>query len=98
MAAEPVAAYSKPGERGVRQLVPFPACPHCGAPSRPVNEELLGRAYDEVNPEIRLLARLCEHCRQRLQRKQFLATNSEDEALEQTDQGRTDRGQKGEAE
>jgi hypothetical protein len=51
-----------------------------------------------VNPEIRLLARLCEHCRQRLQRKQFLATNSEDEALEQTDQGRTDRGQKGEAE
>ena len=112
MAAEPVAAYSKPGERGVRQLVPFPACPHCGAPSRPVNEELLGRAYDEVNQEIRLLARLCERCRQRLQCKQFLATNSEDEPLERIQkrmnqermnqermiQERTDQGRKGEAE
>ena len=107
MAAGPVAACFKPGERGVQQLVPFPTCPHCGEPSRPVNEELLGRAYDEVNPEIRLLARLCERCRQRLQGKQFLAANPEGESLERTqkrtDQERmnqepTDQGRKGEAE
>ena len=67
-----------------------------------MNEELLGRAYDEVNQEIRLLARLCERCRQRLQCKQFLATNSEDEAQirmnqERMNQGRTDQDRKGEA-
>jgi hypothetical protein len=64
---------------------------------------LLGRAFDEVNPEIRLLARLCERCRQQLQSKQFLATNIDDEAQirtdqERTGQKRTDHGRKGEAE
>jgi len=72
-------------------------------PSRPVNGQLLGRAFDEVNPEIRLLARLCERCRQRLQSRKFLATISEDNSLERiqermnrerTDQERTDQGRK----
>jgi formate hydrogenlyase subunit 6/NADH:ubiquinone oxidoreductase subunit I len=103
MAAGPVAAYFKPGELSVQHLAPVPACPQCGEPSRPVNEALLGRAFDEVNPEIRLLARLCERCRQQLQSKQFLATNIDDEAQirtdqEQTGQKRTDHGRKGEAE
>lgn len=103
MAAGPVAAYFKPGELSVQHLAPFPACPQCGEPSRPVNEALLGRAFDEVNPEIRLLARLCERCRQQLQSKQFLATNIDDEAQirtdqERTGQKRTDHGRKGEAE
>ena len=103
MAAGPVAAYFKPGELSVQHLAPFPACPQCGEPSRPVNGQLLGRAFDEVNPEIRLLARLCERCRQHLQSKQFLATNIDDEAQirtdqERTGQKRTDHGRKGEAE
>ena len=107
MAGVPVAAYFKPGQLGVQHLAPFPACSQCGGPSRPVNGQLLGRAFDEVNPEIRLLARLCERCRQRLQSRKFLATISEDNSLERiqermnrerTDQERTDQGRKGEVE
>jgi len=82
MASEPVPAYFKLGERGAQQLVPFPVCPRCGAPSRPVNEELLGRAYEEVNENIRELAHLCSRCRQQLQRKQFADTDLGDEPQE----------------
>jgi formate hydrogenlyase subunit 6/NADH:ubiquinone oxidoreductase subunit I len=92
MSAEPVPVYFKPGDLGILRLVPLPTCPHCGAPSRPVSEALLARAYDEVNQDIRQLARLCERCRQHLQRKQFAATNPEDATP------RTIQDQKGEAE
>lgn len=62
-AAAPV--YTRPGELRVEVRVPFPACVSCGAPTRPVTEALLRRAYAQVGGEARELARRCERCRRR---------------------------------
>lgn len=58
-------SYSRPGERAVRHLVAFSACPECGAPVRPVTADLLARAFGEATAEMRDLLARCERCRRR---------------------------------
>jgi uncharacterized protein with PIN domain len=74
MSAEPLPPYARLGELGVRQLVAFPMCPDCGAPVRPVTDELISRAFDHIKEDTRSLMHLCERCRRRrLQRSLFIA-------------------------
>jgi hypothetical protein len=58
-------AYERPGELSVCHLVPFPACPECGAPVRPVTPDLLARAFEHATEETEQRLRLCERCRRR---------------------------------
>jgi Fe-S-cluster-containing hydrogenase component 2 len=78
MASEAPPAYFRLGELGVRHLVPFPVCPECGAPVRPVSEELLGRAFEHLTDDIRDLARRCERCRRRRLQRSLTVTAFED--------------------
>lgn len=74
MSAEPLSPYARLGELGVWRLVAFPACPDCGASTRPVTDELISRAFDQIKEDTRALVRLCERCRRRrLQRSLFIA-------------------------
>lgn len=69
MSSEPPPAYARCGALAVHRLVPFPACPECGARVRPVTAELLARAFEHATDETSALLRLCERCRRkRLQR------------------------------
>jgi Fe-S-cluster-containing hydrogenase component 2 len=58
-------AYTRPGELRSEVRVPFPPCPACGALTRPATEAFLARAFAQVGPETRALARRCERCRRR---------------------------------
>lgn len=74
MDPKPAPVYAKPGELDVLHRVPFPVCRQCGAPTRPLTEELLRRAFDQVEEGVRELLSLCERCRRRrLQRNMFAA-------------------------
>ena len=84
MAAEPLPAYSRLGELGVRHLVPFPVCPDCGIPVRPVTEELIRHAFEQIKEDTRELMRRCERCRRRRFQRSLLAAmsgKSEEKAL-----------------
>lgn len=68
---QPVPAYARPGELAVRTLVTFPACPDCGAPTRPAPEELAHRAFAEVTDETRALLHRCDRCRRKIMQKKL---------------------------
>jgi formate hydrogenlyase subunit 6/NADH:ubiquinone oxidoreductase subunit I len=76
MLAEPSPAYTRVGELEVLYMIPFPACPDCGAPVRRVTDELLGRAFEQVTEETRELMRRCERCRRRRLQQSLLAAGS----------------------
>ncbi len=65
MRHEPLPAYMARGELAHHEAVAFPACPECGARSRPVTEILVSRAFDAPTDATRDLLRLCERCRRR---------------------------------
>jgi uncharacterized protein with PIN domain len=73
MSAELSPAYTWVGQLEIRHLVPFPACPDCGVPVRPVTEELIRRAFEEVKQDTQELMRRCERCRRRLQQGLLVA-------------------------
>lgn len=73
MESQPVRAYFQFGELQERVAVPLPLCVECGAPMRPVTEELLHRAFPDITDSVRESVRLCERCRRhRLQKSLFL--------------------------
>ncbi len=65
MASQRPPVYTKAG--GLRQshCLAYPRCLECGRPAHPVNDAVLGRAFDEITAEIRAWSRLCGRCRQR---------------------------------
>ena len=78
MESIPVPVYSRLGELAMQQHVPFPACPGCGAPTRPLTEELLRRGFEYVEEDTRKLLRLCERCRRRRLQRNLIAAACED--------------------
>lgn len=78
MESEPAPVYSRPGELNVLQRVPFPLCRSCGAPTRPLTEEFLTRAFDRVEEPVRELLSLCERCKRRRLQRNMLAAAAED--------------------
>ena len=80
MGRDPLEPYEVPGERSVKHVVEFGACPECGEPVRTAHDELLRRAFDNMSDQIRGLVRLCERCRRmRLQSGMRLVANNEQE-------------------
>jgi formate hydrogenlyase subunit 6/NADH:ubiquinone oxidoreductase subunit I len=77
MEPAPAPIYTKPGELRVEFAIALPLCPQCGAPSRPVTDDLLNLAFDHAVPDdTRVLVKLCERCRRRrLQRNLFAAAH-----------------------
>jgi hypothetical protein len=73
MAAEPLPPYLQVGQLAVRHQVPFPACPDCGTPTRPVTQELMHRAFAQVKEDAQELLRRCERCRRRRLQQSLLA-------------------------
>lgn len=65
MAAAPAAPYARRGQLAALHRVELPACPDCGAPTRPVTAELLRRAFAHAGEDAPELARRCERCRRR---------------------------------
>jgi ferredoxin len=57
--------YTRRGELASEVRVPFPPCAVCGAPTRPVTEAFLERAFAQVGAEAKDRARRCERCRRR---------------------------------
>jgi Fe-S-cluster-containing hydrogenase component 2 len=55
--------YRRLGALREVHTVPYPACPRCGRPARPVNDRLLRAAFDAVPEQVRERARLCDRCR-----------------------------------
>jgi formate hydrogenlyase subunit 6/NADH:ubiquinone oxidoreductase subunit I len=78
MDPKPVPAYSKSGELDVVHRVAFTKCPECGAPTRPVTEELISRAFAHANDEVRQLVHLCERCRRRRLQSRMKVTPEEE--------------------
>lgn len=68
----PVPPYVERGELDEMVLVPFPACPRCGAPVRPAPEPWVKKHFAEMDQAGREALRLCVRCRRvRLQRGVF---------------------------
>jgi formate hydrogenlyase subunit 6 len=79
MVSAPAPAYSRPGELVAQRRVPFPQCPDCGRPTRPVTKELLHVAFENVEELSRERLTLCERCRRRrLQRSMMAAAYDSD--------------------
>jgi len=73
MAANPLPPYTRLGELEVQHLIPFPVCPDCGVPVRPVTEELIRHAFEHIKEDTRELIRRCERCRRRRLQRSLLA-------------------------
>lgn len=67
-------SYSKPDHPNVVEKIPFPPCPDCGAPTRPVTDQFIKLAFDVVKEDALELIRLCERCRRRRLQKNLFAT------------------------
>jgi hypothetical protein len=53
--------------------VPYPLCPQCGRPTRPVREAILSLVFKEVTPEILARSQLCQRCRQRASQRALVS-------------------------
>jgi hydrogenase-4 component H len=73
MEERPAPAYATPGALAQTHTVPYPACPECGNPARPISRELLARALPEVSGELLSRSRLCERCRLRKSQRALLS-------------------------
>ncbi|MGC9966378.1 MAG: 4Fe-4S dicluster domain-containing protein [Syntrophobacteraceae bacterium] len=69
-----VPIYCSLGELDETHRVPYPACPECGRPSRPVAESVLKRAFGEPSEKVRKGILLCQRCRLRRSQKDLWAT------------------------
>ncbi len=74
MGSKPARVYSTPGELNVLLLILFPLCSDCGAPTRPLTEELLRLSFEEPDGNTQDLLHLCERCRRRRLQRHMVAT------------------------
>lgn len=65
MEETPAPAYTTPGALARLHTVPYPACPECGKPARPINREILAHILPGITEEVEVRSRLCERCRLR---------------------------------
>ena len=95
MAAAPAPTYTRRGELATQARVAFPPCPDCGAPARPVTEELVRLAFEHPTAETRALLRLCERCRQRRVQRSLAAAAGEPLSARAADPERNDEEDEG---